>query len=650
MNKTTTILDKKILWGWIAVLVTAVGVYTVGIAHESFWYDEAYSSVIANYLPWQIPAILWVDNHPPLYYILLSLVRMILGNSEWALRSLSVAGAVGLVSLGAGPVRRIFGNRNAFLYAIVVLFTPAILIYAHEARMYSLAICAVTAGALYGYLAVTENHVRDWVLFGVATLAGAYLHYYGLIAGFFLHLLVFIWLMTKRRGQLKTYLIVAAVVFVAYLPWLIVFVRQTMSAHKAFWLGPLSWDGIKVAFIQPFAYKEQFPARTFAQFLSDVQLTQYLAFGLSAILCISGLIITWWKNTEQEAGFGRFVFLTYLGVVASTILVSLFLLPLFFSRYLLVVSGLFLLLTALGMGMLPGKYLPWVAAGLFAILNVFTMKGIYTQYFNHPMRQLVEKLDGAVQPNDLIITTDAYSLGPSFYYWPQAVHYHQNNVVEAQWGQVLNPLVPPLHYEKDLPELLATHKTFWQITSNSGGSIPIIEVLKGAQGWERSGSPIRAIEHYSPVMFTAQKYQYNENANKQSTANLTVHVTGLKPNKEILAFCLFDHGPIDTTQVPGWVGVVNVDNPEKSYTFYGLPYGDYVMFMFHDLNGNKSFDMDPQTGKPTDGFYLFNGDKMSPSQGGQQQIMFDQIKFRVDQPETTIEALMNYPPFSNLGK
>ncbi len=158
MNKTTTTdLDKRILWGWIAIIILAAVVYTVGISHESFWYDEAYSSVIASYLPWQIPAQVMVDNHPPLYYILLSLVRMALGNSEWALRSLSVAGAVGLVALGAGPVRRIFGNRNAFLYAIVVLFTPAILIYAHEARMYSLAICAVTAGALYGYLAVTEN-------------------------------------------------------------------------------------------------------------------------------------------------------------------------------------------------------------------------------------------------------------------------------------------------------------------------------------------------------------------------------------------------------------------------------------------------------------------------------------------------------------
>jgi hypothetical protein len=226
-------------------------------------------------------------------------------------------------------------------------------------------------------------------------------------------------------------------------------------------------------------------------------------------VCISGLIIAWRKGAEREAGFGRFVFLAYLGVVITTMLVSLFLIPIFFSRYLLVVSGLFLLLVSLGMGMLPGKYLPWIAVGLFAILNVFAIKDIYTQYFNHPLRQLVERLDGAVQPNDLIITSDSYSLGPAFYYWPQAVHYYHNNPSEARWGDVLKPFVPPLHYEKDLPELLATHKTFWYITCNTCAFLPNIVVLQGAPGWVMDGIPVRVVEPYSPIIFTAQKYVHN---------------------------------------------------------------------------------------------------------------------------------------------
>lgn len=649
MNMAAGNLDKRTMWGWITLLVGALIMYATGIAHESFWYDEAYSSVIAGYLPWQIPAQIWVDNHPPLYYILLSLVRLVLGNSEWALRSLSVAGAVGLVALGAGPVRRIVGNRNAFLYAIAVLFTPAVLIYAHEARMYSLAICAVTAGALYGYLAVTENRRRDWAFFGVATLAGAYLHYYGLIAGFFLHLLVFIWLVTKRREQLKAYGIVAAAVFVAYLPWLIVFIRQTLGTQKAFWLGPLSWEAIQVAFLQPFAYKEQFPALTFTRFLSEVQPTQVLAFALAMLLCICGLILPWRKGASREMGFGRFVLLTYLGVVITTLLVSLLLMPLFFSRYLLVVSGLFLLLVSLGMGMLPGKVLPWVAAGLFAVVNVFTIQGVYTRYFNHPMRQLVETLDGAVQPGDLILTSDSYSLGPAFYYLPQAVHYHQNNRFESEWGQVLNPLVPPLHYETDLPELLATHKTFWYITCNTGASMHIDEVLRGAQGWVRSGSAVNAIEHDSPVMFTAQKYVYTEDAANLPKSNLTVHVTGLKPNGQNIFFVLYDHGPLSPT-APGKVDMLPVNETEATYTFYALPYGEYAMVIMHDLNGNNSYDADPQTGVPTDGFYIVNLGTLDFSVAVQGQVTFDQVKFHVDQPEITIDALMTYPPFNSTGE
>jgi hypothetical protein len=76
---------------------------------------------------------------------------------------------------------------------------------------------------------------------------------------------------------------------------------------------------------------------------------------------------------------------------------------------------------------------------------------------------------------------------------------------------VLNPFVPPLHYQKDLPELLATHQTFWYITCNSCASLSIYLVLKDAKGWEPFGLPVRVIEPYSPIIFRAQKYVYVHN-------------------------------------------------------------------------------------------------------------------------------------------
>ena len=90
-----------------------------------------------------------------------------------------------------------------------------------------------------------------------------------------------------------------------------------------------------------------------------------------------------------------------------------------------------------------------------------------------------------------------------------------------------------------------------------------------------------------------------------------------------------------------------MDKTEEAYTFHALPYGDYALFMFHDLNGNSAFDADPQTGIPTDEFTIVN---MDFSQALKQQISFDQVKFNISQPETMIEALMGYPPFGSTGQ
>ncbi len=186
-------------WTWVAILAGAILAYSLGLTHEGFWYDEAYSAAMAEHPMPEILRLAASDVHPPLYYLLLRCVRLMLGNSEASLRLLSVLGAVAFVGLGAGPVRRLFGLRTSILYAVVALSTPAILIYAHEARMYSLLIPAVTASALYGYLAARDNLRRDWIVFGLSSLAAAYLHYYGAMAVFYVVLSLGISLL--RGGQ-----------------------------------------------------------------------------------------------------------------------------------------------------------------------------------------------------------------------------------------------------------------------------------------------------------------------------------------------------------------------------------------------------------------------------------------------------------------
>ena len=279
---------------WGIILFIACVAYVIGISHESIWYDEAFSYTMAKHSPGDILKLTAYDNHPPLYYLLLGIVRVVLGGSEWALRLLSVVGAVALVGLGVGPVRRIFGDKTALIYVAVILFTPAILIYAQEARMYTLAIFAVTASVLYGYLAVLQNRRADWVCFGLASLAAAYLHYYGLIAAFFTYLFVFVWILAKKREQLRAYLITGAAVVVGYLPWLGVLIQQTLDVDRGFWLAPPTLGDVIMAFYKPFAYKDFYPGISTAM---DAVLQ------LSSILIICGLVLAIRGKAENELRF-----------------------------------------------------------------------------------------------------------------------------------------------------------------------------------------------------------------------------------------------------------------------------------------------------------------------------------------------------------
>jgi hypothetical protein len=307
--------------------------------------------------------------------------------------------------------------------------------------------------------------------------------------------------------------------------------------------------------------------------------------------------------------------------VITTMLVSLFLVPLFFSRYLLVVSGLFLLLVSLGMGRLPGKYLPWIAAGLFAILNVFTIQDIYTQYFNHPMRQAGGEARWSSSAERSHHHFRFYSLVR------RSITEAGRRIITITTpskpnGASAQSAVPPLHCDRDLT-IAGSAQDVLDITCNTG--VPAIaDVLQNCE--VKSSAPAESDRTLFPIMFTAQKYEYDENAKNQPQAKLIVHVTGLKLNGKNLFVVMYKPGAFRQSLPAG-----NDPRPiRKRPTLYDILWrlcdGD------HTTNGNNAYDVDPQTGMPLDGFYIFNQDKLDKPQDFKQQITFDQIKFD-KQPE-----------------
>jgi uncharacterized protein (DUF2141 family) len=629
--------SQSLIW-WIIIIGVACLVYGTGIAHESIWFDESYSYIMASHSPSELLGLMAADNHPPLYYLLLSLVMFIFGNSVWALRLLSALGAIGLVSLGAGPVRRLFGNRTAYIYAGVVLLTPVVLIYAHDARMYSLATFCVTASALYGYLAVKNNRRGDWFLFGLASLAAAYLHYYGLMAAFYMHLMIFLWLLFKKRECLKSYFVTGAAVIVGYLPWLVFFYKQVTMVNKGFWIPAVTWKGILNAMMQLFAYKDSSAP-------AEWMMTGVLIF--SVILIVVGLVIAKLKAGDEWM-FALFALVVLVCSFISPILISLVSNPIFYARYIVVLDGLFLLLLSMSISLLPGKWILQVAAlGLFAFANIPTLKNIYTQSFNPPVDRAAEYLKKEIQPGEPIITSELLSMGPAIYYLPQAIHFNTKSIAGDLVEQQLKiPFSPDLRRDGDVDHLLSTHQPFWYVTCSNGLAKSIGAIVHEEEGWEVSGEPITFSGPFSQAGVTVTKYVYSERVTEAPTyGKLNLHITGLKPSGTLL-IALFNDTASYPVQ-PSSVVFTGFTDTETTYTFDGMSFGDYVIYVFHDENNNKAPDRDSESGLFSEGFGWANSDKsdLQSVDAFKESTSFDNIKYAFDEDGKTVEIKIMYPPF-----
>ena len=104
----------------------------------SLWIDEAISRGIAVHDPTEIPGLLRQDGSPPLYYLLLHAWTAVLGDTEAALRSLSLVAALLTVPAALWAGRAIAGRAAGWIAAALAAFNPFLTIYAQEARMYAL--------------------------------------------------------------------------------------------------------------------------------------------------------------------------------------------------------------------------------------------------------------------------------------------------------------------------------------------------------------------------------------------------------------------------------------------------------------------------------------------------------------------------------
>ncbi len=346
-------------WWQVAVVATVVvGVALRLISYGPLWLDEAQSVSIASGPLRQIPAALHHDGAPPLWYVLLHLWMQVFGDSPWSVRILSALPAIAALPVVYLLGRRLAGREVGQYSLLLLAASPFAIRYAVETRMYSLVLLLSVVGA-HALLSVHRRPGwRPVAALAVVTAALLYTHYYALWlaaavgAGE-------LWRVVRRRdAAARRALAGLALGGVAFLPWLPVLAFQ--SAHTgAPWASPPTVNAL-LDTINVWAGGNDPGARVLALVM--------LALPLLAVLgrpAARGVVVGLTPARLPLRLVGVVV-----GTLALAIATDMASRNAYDARYSSVVSGLFVVVVAMGVVVLPSARGRRVTVAVLALLGL----------------------------------------------------------------------------------------------------------------------------------------------------------------------------------------------------------------------------------------------------------------------------------------
>ncbi len=150
------------------ILLVALAIRTFDLAAQSLWYDEGFSVRFAqgNAVPMLFVRAAQLDLNTPLHYVLLKGWMVGLGDSEFAVRLLSVFASVVSVAL-VYRLSAIVLRRPSLVAAALIALSPVSILAAQEARMYALAGCLCLAATVALLMALRDDRPGLWLAWSV---------------------------------------------------------------------------------------------------------------------------------------------------------------------------------------------------------------------------------------------------------------------------------------------------------------------------------------------------------------------------------------------------------------------------------------------------------------------------------------------------
>lgn len=232
-----------IVLGCLIALAVILRFWNLG--GQSLWLDELWTAAQSD------PGLAlgqwleeWIlgDVHPPLYIYLMRQWQQFFGAGEISLRLPSVLFSLGFIGTAALIPGWTFSPFRRWLLAGWFACTPAAVIYAQEARVYTL-LLMLSAAAMLLSVAIARRIeagqpiLRPCLALSAVILVAEYSHYFGALVGFGCFAALAGFAVIRDRSRLGPILVSGSVALLLFLPWLVFHAAHiTDQLSGSFWI------------------------------------------------------------------------------------------------------------------------------------------------------------------------------------------------------------------------------------------------------------------------------------------------------------------------------------------------------------------------------------------------------------------------------
>lgn len=264
---TKNALSSK--FSFVAILFISCLAYILislgNVTRSGLWFDESFSAYLTRFNLIDITKYTAADVHPPMYYWLLKIWSLIFGQSELALRSLSIAFGVLAILIAAKLISKMFGRGPGSVSVILMALSPMFLRYGDEARMYTLVVVICLAATYVLIEAVKTNRRAKWTQYGLLVALGMWTHYFTAVV--WISHWIWRYLITRKNKKAgladsdrffsKNWVYAYGLAIVLFLAWLPFMILQLGGIQVTnFWIGPVGINSFTNFLTNTFYYQE----------------------------------------------------------------------------------------------------------------------------------------------------------------------------------------------------------------------------------------------------------------------------------------------------------------------------------------------------------------------------------------------------------